>query len=100
MIFTILLIAAFISMAWPFILAMIVILVLLGVAGGFKMRRMARNLQDQMQDAMNTDHVWIDEEQPQDSPFEQRVDRPEVFDAEYTERGTEDDGKQSDTKGF
>ena len=100
MIFTILLIVAFISMAWPFILAMIVILAVLGIAGVFKMRRMARDLENQMQDPMNSGNGWIDEEQPQDSPFEQRVDRPEVFDAEYTERGTEDDGKQSDTKGF
>ena len=71
MIFTILLIIAFLSMAWPFILA-----------------------KDQ-----NQDSVWIDE-QTQDSPFEQRVAQPEVFEAEYTERRTDEDGSQSDTKGL
>ena len=47
----------------------------------------------------NQDSVWIDE-QTQDSPFEQRVAQPEVFEAEYTERRTDEDGSQSDTKGL
>ena len=47
----------------------------------------------------NQDSIWIDE-QTQDSPFEQRVSQPEVFEAEYTERRTDEDGRQSDTKGL
>ena len=38
MIFTILLIIAFLSMAWPFILAMLVIMAVLGIFGMFKIK--------------------------------------------------------------
>lgn len=100
MILTVLLIIAFISMAWPFILAMLVMLVVLGVFGLFRVRKMTKTMSDQWASMdQNQDSTWIDE-QTQDSPFEQRVSQPEVFEAEYTERRTDEDGRQSDTKGF
>ena len=96
MIFTILLIIAFLSMAWPFILAMLVIMAVLGIFGMFKIKKMTKTMNDQWSSMdQNQDSVWIDE-QTQDSPFEQ----PEVFEAEYTERRTDEDGRQSDTKGL
>lgn len=100
MILTVLLIIAFISMAWPFILAMLVLLVAFGVFGLFRVRKMTKTMSDQWASMdQNQDSTWIDE-QTQDSPFEQRVSRPEVFEAEYTERRTDEDGRQSDTKGL
>ena len=100
MILTVLLIIAFISMAWPFILAMLVMLVAFGVFGLFRVRKMTKTMSDQWASMdQNQDSVWIDE-QTQDSPFEQRVAQPEVFEAEYTERRTDEDGRQSDTKGL
>ena len=36
----------------------------------------------------------------EEDTFEKRVDQPEVFEAEYTERGTEEDGSQSNTTRF
>ena len=99
-ILTVLLIIAFISMAWPFILAMLVMLVAFGVFGLFWVRKMTKTMSDQWASMdQNQDSVWIDE-QTQDSPFEQRVAQPEVFEAEYTERRTDEDGRQSDTKGL
>ena len=41
---------------------------------------------------------WIGDEE--EDTFEKRVDQPEVFEAEYTERGTEEDGSQSNTTRF
>ena len=100
MILTVLLIIAFISMAWPFILAMLVMLVAFGVFGLFRVRKMTKTMSDQWASMdQNQDSIWIDE-QTQDSPFEQRVAQPEVFEAEYTERRTDEDGSQSDTKGL
>ena len=100
MILTVLLIIAFISMAWPFILAMLVIMAVLGIFGMFKIKKMTKTMNDQWSSMdQNQDSVWIDE-QTQDSPFEQRVSQPEVFEAEYTERRTDEDGRQSDTKGL
>ena len=100
MIFTILLIIAFLSMAWPFILAMLAVMAVLGIFGMFKIRKMTKTMNDQWSSKdQNQDSVWIDE-QTQDSPFEQRVPQPEVFEAEYTERRTDEDGSQSDTKGL
>ena len=100
MIFTILLIIAFLSMAWPFILAMLVIMAVLGIFGMFKIKKMTKTMNDQWSSMdQNQDSLWIDE-QTQDSPFEQRVAQPEVFEAEYTERRTDEDGRQSDTKGL
>ena len=100
MILTVLLIIAFISMAWPFILAMLVLLVAFGVFGLFRVRKMTKTMSDQWASMdQNQDSIWIDE-QTQDSPFEQRVAQPEVFEAEYTERRTDEDGRQSDTKGL
>ena len=99
-ILTVLLIIAFISMAWPFILAMLVMLVAFGVFGLFWVRKMTKTMSDQWASMdQNQDSIWIDE-QTQDSPFEQRVAQPEVFEAEYTERRTDEDGRQSDTKGL
>ncbi len=87
MILTVLLIIAFISMEWLFI-------------GMFKIKKMTKTMNDQWSSMdQNQDSVWIDE-QTQDSPFEQRVAQPEVFEAEYTERRTDEDGRQSDTKGL
>ena len=43
MIFTILLIIAFLSMAWPFILAMLVIMAVLGIFGMFKIKEDDQN---------------------------------------------------------
>ena len=100
MILTVLLIIAFISMAWPFILAMLVIMAVLGIFGMFKIKKMTKTMNDQWSSMdQNQDSIWIDE-QTQDSPFEQRVSQPEVFEAEYTERRTDEDGRQSDTKGL
>ena len=99
-ILTVLLIIAFISMAWPFILAMLVIMAVLGIFGMFKIKKMTKTMNDQWSSMdQNQDSIWIDE-QTQDSPFEQRVSQPEVFEAEYTERRTDEDGRQSDTKGL
>ena len=47
MIFTILLIIAFLSMAWPFILAMLVIMAVLGIFGMFKIKKMTKTMNDQ-----------------------------------------------------
>ncbi len=100
MIFTVLLIIAFLSMAWPFILAMLAVMAALGLYGMIKIKKMTKTMNDQWMDQnQEQDSIWIDE-QTQDSPFEQRVSRPEVFDAEYTERRTDEDGRQSDTKGL
>ena len=100
MILTVLLIIAFISMAWPFILAMLVIMAVLGIFGMFKIKKMTKTMNDQWSSMdQNQDSIWIDE-QTQDSPFEQRVSQPEVFEAEYTERRMDEDGRQSDTKGL
>ena len=100
MILTVLLIIAFLSMAWPFILAMLAVMAILGLYGMIKIKKMTKTMNDQWMDQnQEQDSIWIDE-QTQDSPFEQRVSRPEVFDAEYTERRTDEDGRQSDTKGL
>ena len=100
MIFTILLIIAFLSLAWPFFLALLAVLGVLGILGLFKIINMTKTMNDQWSSMdQNQDSIWIDE-QTQDSPFEQRVAQPEVFEAEYTERRTDEDGSQSDTKGL
>ena len=63
MIFTILLIIAFLSMAWPFILAMLVIMAVLGIFGMFKIKKMTKTMNDQWSSMdQNQDSVWIDEQ--------------------------------------
>ncbi len=92
----ILLIAAFISMAWPFLLGLLIIMLVLGVVGTFRLRRQMNDARESWQSSSQSS--WIGDEE--EDTFEKRVDQPEVFEAEYTERGTEEDGSQSNTTRF
>ena len=96
---SILLILALIRLAWPLIVALVIALAVLGVIGYFRVRRMQRMMEDEFREMdqrpdsffQSEDDPFVDQD-PQ-NPFEERVDRPEVIDVEYTERQVDEDGK-------
>ena len=93
------LVISLIQLAWPLIVALVIFLLILGVIGYFRIRRMQKMMEEELDNMeKNTDWFSQTEDSPfidddPSNPFEERVDRPDVIDVEYTERQVDENGK-------